>query len=283
MIPDDFPVELLESIIDLSIPKFWNDSRDGPLALELRLVCSTSRIQISGWQRCSLIANFAELFDKIASRCAFRKLNHCLLESQVPRLNECNMTWLLVTKISIETNIPYADITAALRRAAQSMVYWKACSFGLSVCEEEYWNTACAVVVAYQGKNWVCEQLKVSFDDAPGPSSRQAECPTLYDGLLIAAYHGDRSIVETLLREGADVNASNGCLGYALYAAAYRGNTDIVGVLLEHGADVSIEGVLGTPLHVAAYHDYCQVTGLLLAHFNIDPIPRIHGARHRFY
>jgi hypothetical protein len=40
----DLPVEIFESIIDLAIPEFWNDSEDGPLALKLRLVCSKSRI-----------------------------------------------------------------------------------------------------------------------------------------------------------------------------------------------------------------------------------------------
>jgi hypothetical protein len=209
------------------------------------------------------------LFDKIVSRCAFRKLNDRLLESQV--LYNCTMTWLLVTKISIERNTPSGSLTAALRRAAQSMVYWKACNSKSSVCEEEYWNTVCAVAVAYQGKNWACQQLKSSFDDSSGLSSRQTDCPTHHDALPVAAYRGDRSTVQTLLKKGADMNASSGCLGYALYAAVYRGNTDIVGVLLEHGANLSIEGVLGTPLQVAAYHDYGQVARLLLTQCNIDP------------
>jgi hypothetical protein len=92
------------------------------------------------WQRCSLIANSAELFDTIVVVLRL-KLNDRLLESHVWRLNKFTMTWLLVTKISIERNIPCGGLTAALRRAA--MVYWKACNFGPSVCEEEYGNTAC--------------------------------------------------------------------------------------------------------------------------------------------
>jgi hypothetical protein len=65
------------------------------------------------------------LFDEIVSRYAFRKLNDHLLELQVWRLKKCAITWLLVTKISIERNIPYGGLTAALRCVAQSMVYWK--------------------------------------------------------------------------------------------------------------------------------------------------------------
>jgi hypothetical protein len=129
------------------------------------------------------------------------------------------------------------------------MVYWKACNSKSSVCEEEYWNTVCAVAVAYQGKNWACQQLKGSFDDSSGLSSRQTDFPTHHDALPVAAYRGDRSTVETLLKKGADVNASSGCLGYALYAAVYRGNTDIVGVLLDQivqqllkDADVNAQG-----------------------------------------
>lgn len=58
----------------------------------------------------------------------------------------------------------------------------------------------------------MCEQLKGSFDDSPGLSSRQTGCLTHHNS--VGAYRGDRSIVETLLTKGADVNVPNGCIGY---------------------------------------------------------------------
>jgi ankyrin repeat protein len=177
-------------------------------------------------------------------------------------MNDHAMTWLLVNKIRFERSTSYGDLTATVRRAAQSMVHWKGCNSEPNLREEEYWNTACAVVVAFRGKNWVQKQLKGSSNGSAGQSSRLTRCPTHHNDLPVATFHGDRSIVETLLKEGADVNAIDEYLGDALYAAAYRGNTDIVGILLEYGAD--IDKRWNTQLLAAADKGYVEVVQLLL-------------------
>src|SRR5436305_1224638 len=76
----NFSVEPLEPIIDLIIPKSWNDGEDGLLALKLRLVCSKSRRQISGWQRCSLIVNLSLRASCLSSWPASRSSNVVAIE-----------------------------------------------------------------------------------------------------------------------------------------------------------------------------------------------------------
>lgn len=63
-----------------------------------------------------------------------------------------------------------------------------------------------------------------------------------FQSLQVAAYHGDRPIVEALLRNGADPNVRRGCYCPALYAAAYIGHTDIVRLLVDWQAGKRIPG-----------------------------------------
>ncbi|MCG8467651.1 MAG: ankyrin repeat domain-containing protein [Gemmatimonadetes bacterium] len=78
-----------------------------------------------------------------------------------------------------------------------------------------------------------------------------------------AAQRGDLELVQSLLREGADVNAAQGDGMTALHWAAMNGDAAMIGVLLYAGSNVESTTRLGgyTPLHLAskgAYGDAVQ-------------------------
>jgi ankyrin repeat protein len=83
--------------------------------------------------------------------------------------------------------------------------------------------------------------------------------------LAFAANQGDLTQVQSLLSQGADVNAK-GAMGWTpLYMA--MGHADVVKLLLEHGADANVKDFNGTPNIVsAATLGHADVVQLLLAH-----------------
>jgi ankyrin repeat protein len=87
--------------------------------------------------------------------------------------------------------------------------------------------------------------------------------------LGLAAYFGHRTIVEFLLKNGADVSlaARNAQKVTALHAGASRGAAEIVKILLEAGADPNAKQERGfVPLHSAAANGNAAVVELLLKH-----------------
>ncbi len=82
-----------------------------------------------------------------------------------------------------------------------------------------------------------------------------------------AARRGDLDAVQTLLSEGANVNAPLGDGMTALHWAAHQGHLTLVGVLLDAGASTAATTRLGrhTPLHVASRAARPEVVRALLA------------------
>ncbi len=90
----------------------------------------------------------------------------------------------------------------------------------------------------------------------------------------MAAFHGNKKIVDLLLKKGADVNASIKTGETPLFIAAEKGYNEIVETLIKAGADVSKARKKdhATPLHIAAEKGHVEVVALLLevAGINVD-------------
>ena len=85
--------------------------------------------------------------------------------------------------------------------------------------------------------------------------------------LLDATKRGDVAAVRSLLKEGADPNASQGDGLSALHLAAQEGNVDIIDVLLAAGAGIEAKTRIGdyTPLHLASWGAHASAVGALIA------------------
>lgn len=78
--------------------------------------------------------------------------------------------------------------------------------------------------------------------------------------LHLAAYFGNKDVVQVLVEHGANVNARNGMGDTPLHRAAFTGRTDVVMLLLQHNADVTtINGEGKTPSQVANMEDIKQL------------------------
>ena len=83
--------------------------------------------------------------------------------------------------------------------------------------------------------------------------------------LHVAAYGGHDQIVEFLIAEGADVNATTASGSTPLHGAAYGGHARCAQMLIEAGAEVSAANNSGyTPLHSAAAGGSVETVKLLV-------------------
>ena len=76
-----------------------------------------------------------------------------------------------------------------------------------------------------------------------------------------------KTIVELLLKNGADIEARNGCFKEtALIKAVEQENEEIVGMLIENGAntEVRVNYNNSTPLHLAAEKNFVSIVKILL-------------------
>ncbi|KAL8931057.1 MAG: hypothetical protein Q9208_000159 [Pyrenodesmia sp. 3 TL-2023] len=76
----------------------------------------------------------------------------------------------------------------------------------------------------------------------------------LSDTLLEVAASGHATIINLLLKHGADITARNHINDTPLHVAAVSNHLEVVKVLLQQGAFVDSNGALGSPLHSASYH-----------------------------
>jgi ankyrin repeat protein len=93
--------------------------------------------------------------------------------------------------------------------------------------------------------------------------------------LADAAMLGDLARVETLIRQGADLNAAQGDGMTALHWAAELGNTEMALRLVQAGANVGVVTRMGdyAPLHIAARGGHTEIVRALLG-AGADPSAR---------
>jgi uncharacterized protein len=114
--------------------------------------------------------------------------------------------------------------------------------------------------------------VRAELDASPGSIDAVA-----YDGwtaLHLAAFFGQRSIVEELLDRGAAIGAvsRNSLRNTALHAALAGGHTDVALLLLERGAPVEARDAGDhTPLHIAAESGMVSLVKTLLER-GADPL-----------
>ena len=116
------------------------------------------------------------------------------------------------------------------------------------------------IIAAKGGNNTMVEFLLKAGADVNAADSANNVTP-----LLGATSYGNTLVVETLLKAGANVNSSGFRHNYtALHIAADRGNLDIIKLLLAHGADISAENMFHkTPLQVAQDEHQTNVIAVL--------------------
>jgi ankyrin repeat protein len=99
-------------------------------------------------------------------------------------------------------------------------------------------------------------------------SSHRAYSHDGWTALHLACFFGHPALAETLVAQGADVNARsrNSNQNAPLHAAAAGRSQDAVRVLLEHGADVNARQEGGwTALHAASQNGDVEIVRLLIA------------------
>jgi ankyrin repeat protein len=90
-----------------------------------------------------------------------------------------------------------------------------------------------------------------------------------FTALHLAAFFGQKEVVEYLLKNGADVNAlaNNATKVRPLHSAVAHHDLEISKLLVDHGADVNARQQGGfTPLHEAAFSGSLEIAELLLKH-----------------
>lgn len=114
------------------------------------------------------------------------------------------------------------------------------------------------VVISLSNKIW---KIPTGLD-------KSGRSPTVHGAaaLFTAVLKGRISVVQTLLKQGVNVNTRTVSGKTPLMAAAYKGYSDIVQLLLEHGADVQVRDSRGdTAFKIALRGGYTRVSDVLKA------------------
>ena len=82
----------------------------------------------------------------------------------------------------------------------------------------------------------------------------------------VSAFNGFKSVVETLIKAGADLNVADKQQFYPLHLAASKGHSAICKVLVQAGAKMDVKTADGgTALHVAAASGFDKVVSVLIS------------------
>jgi hypothetical protein len=108
-------------------------------------------------------------------------------------------------------------------------------------------------------------QALLAINRWPGDFGYSQECPRQVTGLHLAVYFGVETIVELLLKNGADIEATRSDGWTPLFWAANNGRVDVAKILLDKGAGVEATDKTGwTPLFWAANTGHVDMINLLV-------------------
>jgi hypothetical protein len=114
------------------------------------------------------------------------------------------------------------------------------------------------VIVSLSNKIW---KLPTGLDKGGRPASAHGAA-----ALFNAVLKGRIIVVQTLLKQGVNVNTRTVSGKTPLMAAAYKGYSDIIQLLVEHGADASLRDVRGeTALKMAERGGFSRAAQVLKA------------------
>lgn len=114
------------------------------------------------------------------------------------------------------------------------------------------------VVISLSNKIW---KLPTGLEKTGRPQSAHGAA-----ALFTAILKGRVSVVQTLLKQGVNVNARTVTGKTPLMAAAYKGYGDIVQILIDHGADATVRDRNGeTALRMANRGGFTRVVQMLQA------------------
>ncbi|THZ70115.1 hypothetical protein D6C85_06186 [Aureobasidium pullulans] len=100
------------------------------------------------------------------------------------------------------------------------------------------------------------------------------------NALILAAKHGDISVLELLLSEGLDIHETDRKGWTALSYALYHNNQPAIDLLLQRGAMKDMSKVGTGLLHLAVTHDNIDLTReLLIAGADVNSVSRVHPER----
>ena len=120
-------------------------------------------------------------------------------------------------------------------------------------------------LAAFFGHYDVAEVLLLNGADTE-LSSKNTQCAHENTALHAAITNRKTGVVQLLLGQGANVNASDGDDRMPLHVAAHHGDTELVELLLANGADVNAQMEDGTPLANAENAGHTETAALLRQH-----------------
>ena len=172
------------------------------------------------------------------------------IEEELPLVRYAAEYWMdyaTICKDDEEVNTAILKFFLEQRQAyaVWSRIY-RPCSVLMSRLPRPSPQTTSLYYASYGGLEQVVETLLKEGADV------NAQGGSYVNALQVAAWNGNGAAVR-LINRGADVNAQGGYFGNALKAAVQKGNEEMVRLLVESGADVNVQGGhYGSALQAAA-------------------------------
>ncbi|KAI1085934.1 ankyrin repeat-containing domain protein [Rostrohypoxylon terebratum] len=162
--------------------------------------------------------------------------------------------------LSLDKDIPFQTIKENYPMAQYSARYWVE---NAVVAQEKIKVVKELSIEIFHTENAWKSCCRLYDPDTPWTKPDQTR--KLPPALYYASLGGLQRAVQTLLEEGANVNAQGGLYGNALQAASFRGHEKIVQILLEKGAHVNIQGGrYGNALQIASSQGQEKIVQILL-------------------